>query len=81
MSGLLTAPVLIGPLIHPSTTNPNRKPKIRHAKMSEWTKEEKKEGKKEIISTDPPFLRVQCDAPKPNAARQNIKDAMIKEYV
>lgn len=52
--------------------------------MSEWTEEEEKEeGEGEIISADPPFLRVQCDAPKPNAARpgRGIKGPMMKEYV
>jgi len=41
----------------------------------------KKEGEREIISADPPFLRVQCDAPKLNAARRSIKDLIMKKYI
>ena len=81
MSGLLTAPLLIGPLIHLSGTNPSRKPKIRHARMSEWTKEEGKEEERAIISADQPFLRVQRDAPKSNVAYWSIGDLMMKEYI
>lgn len=49
--------------------------------MGEWTKEEEKEEERAIISADQPFLRVQCDAPKPNVARWSIKDLMMKEDV
>jgi len=67
-------------LIHLSATNSLRTENpARENERVDGRK--KKEDEREIISADPPFFCVQCDAPKLNAARRSIKDLMMKKYV
>lgn len=77
MSGLLTAPIPTGPLIHPSSMNPSRTENL--ARENERTEEmEKEEEERSFCSTHRFFA---CDVSKSNVARQNIRGPMMKEYV
>jgi len=67
-------------LIHLSATNSSRteNPARENERVDGRKKEE---SEREIISADPPFFRVQCDASKLNAARRSIKDLLMKKYI